>query len=249
MAETLEDGDLYFFYRPRVEDEQVKSLEEVQRLLVVLHPWRGPRPLRLLVVGRKRLPEIAGHDRFWAFVDEVVERPEELREALDGRTYETKTRGERHQPAARPVAEGAYVIARHGDHTHLAYQLEQPHRLGAPQQELNIEQEASYVVTVKNPQAPSPPRVGRPEPGKADLPADLQERFRARRFAPLDPPDYLDHPGTEMLLIGAAHDASQELQLDLDAEVERAAHSSLFDDLRMGRQERPIKPLFEGQWQ
>lgn len=249
MAETLEDGDLYIFYRPRVENEQVESLEEVQRLLVVLHPWVERRPLRLLVVGRKRLPEIAGHDRFWAFVDEVAGRPEQLREALDGRTYKTKTRGERYQAPARPVAEGAYVIARHDDHTHLAYQLEQPHRLGAPQRELNIEQEASYVITTKNPQAPSPPRVGRPEPGKAHLPSDLQDRFRGRRFAPLDPPGFLDHRGTEILLIGAANDASQELQLDLDAEVERAAHSSLFDDLRIGRQERPIRPLFEGQWQ
>ena len=246
-ATTLEDGDLYLLYRPRVQDERVDSLEEVQRLLLVLHPWHG-RLLRLLVIGRKRLPGVAEHDRFWGFVDAVFDRPEQLRDALERRDYRTRTRGERSQPPARPVAEGAYVLARHDDHTHLAYQLEQPHRLGAPQRELHIEAEASYVITVKNPRAPSPPGTGRPGRGGVDLPAQLQDRFRGRRFAPLDPPAFLDHPNTELLLIGAAHDASEELDIDLDAEVERAARNSIFDDLRIGREENRTAPLFAGQW-
>lgn len=247
MAEIIEDGDIYLLYRPRVGDQRVESFKEVQRLLVVLHPWRGRR-LRLLVVGRKRLPEIDGHDRFWAFVDEVVDRPERLRDALDAREYQTRTRGQRRQGPARPVAEGAYAIARHDDHTHLAYQLELPHQPGAAQHDLNIEPEASYVVTVKNPRAPSPPGVGRPGPGKAHLPEELQRMFHGRRFAPLDPPVFLDHPGTEVVLIGATHDASRELDLDLDAEVERAARTSIFDDLRIGRTDRPVAPLVGGQW-
>lgn len=247
MSQVLEDGDIYFLYRPRVADERVESLEEVQRLLTVLRPWRGGHT-RLVVVGRKRLPEIDQHARFWAFVDTVVDRPEQLREAVEPRRYSTRTRGERYQPPARPVAEGAYAITRHDDHTHLAYQLELPRRPGPPQQELHIEPEASYVVSVKNPQAPSPPRVGRPGPGRARLPADLQRRFGTRRFAPLDPPAFLDHPGVEMVLIGAAHDASAELDIDLDAEVERAARNTIFDDLRIGREDRPTAPLFAGQW-
>lgn len=248
MTAILEDGDFYLLYRPRVGDPRVGSFDEVQRLLVVLHPWRGRRRLRLMVVGRKRLPEIDEHDRFWAFVDEVVDRPEQLRDALDPRAYPTRTRGERHQGPARPVAEGAYAIARHDDHTHLAYQLELPHRTGAAQHDLNIEPEASYVVTVKNPQAPSPPGVGRPGPGKAHLPRELQQHFDSRRFTPLDPPEFLDHPGIEVVLIGAAHDASRELDLDLDAEVERAARGSIFDDLRIGRADRPGTPLTAGEW-
>ena len=247
MAEVLEDGDIYFLFRPRVDQPHADSLEAVQRLLMVLHPRRGRR-VRLLVVGRKRLPEITEHDRFWAFVDTVVDRPEQLRDALEPRHYRTTTRGERTQPAANPAAEGAYVIARHDDHTHLAYQLELPHRVGAPQQELNIEPEGSFIATVKNPQAPSPPGVGLPGPGKAKLPAELQARFHGRRFAPLDPPDFLDRPGTELVLIGAAHDASEELHVDLDAEVERTARDTIFDDLRIGRQERTVAPLFAGEW-
>ena len=248
MAEVLEDGDIYFLYRPRVEEPNAESLADVQRLLVILHPWRGRRRLRLLVVGRKQLPAIDVHDRFWAFVDAVADRPEQLHEALDARSYGTRTRGQRHQEPTRPAAEGAYCIARHDDHTHLAYQLELPHRLGAAQHELQIESEASYVVTVKNPSQPSPPGVGLASSSRAELPASLLGRFRGRRFAPLDPPGFLDHTGTEIVLIGAAHDASAELAVDLDQEVERAARNSIFDDLRIGRQERPTEPLFTGRW-
>jgi hypothetical protein len=247
VAAVLEHGDIYFLYRPRVNDERVESAEEVQRLLVVLRQWPGRR-LRLLVVGRKRLPGLAEHDRFWAFVDAVVDRPERLHGAVERRGYRTRTRGDRVQPPARPVAEGGYVIARHDDHTHLAYQLEPPDPGGRPQRELNIEHEASYVVTVKNPEAPSPPGVGRPGPGRADLPDELQNRFHGRRFIPLDPPQLLDHPGVEVVLIGAAADASTELHVNLDAEVERTARSSIFDDLRIGRRERPTEPLFAGEW-
>ena len=76
----------------------------------------------------------------------------------------------------------------------------------------------------------------------------MQEKFHGRRFAPLDPPSFLDHAGTEVVLIGAAHDASEELQIDLDAEVDRAERSTIFGDLRIGRRERPVAPLFEGKW-
>jgi hypothetical protein len=249
MADVVEDGDIYFLYRPRVAQPEVTSLDEVQRLLVVLRPWRERRPLRLLVIGRKRLPEIRAHDRFWGFVDEVAEGPKALDGTLGGRVYQTKTRGERTQPAARPVAEGAYVIARHGDHTHLAYQLELPDRPGEPQRELNIEQEASYIISVKNPGLPSPPGTGRPRAAvEVGLPQELQNRFGARRFIPLEPPDFLDHPGVEFLLIAAAHDASEELGIDLDPYVEQASHATMLRDLRLDRRDRPVEPLFTGEW-
>lgn len=246
MSEVLEDGDIYFLHRPRAGEEHVESLREVRRLLVVLHPWRGRDRLRLLVVGRRRLPEVDEYDRFWAFVEAVVSRPEELYDALRPHLYGTETRGE---PSARPAAEGAYCITRHDDHTHLAYQLESPRRPGPPEQELEIEPEGSYVVSVKNPQAPSPPGMSVPGPGRPKLPADLQELFRTRRFAPVDPPRLLDHRGVQLVLIGAAHDASAQLGIDLDAEVERAARHTMFDDLRIGRAERPSAPLLTDRWQ
>jgi hypothetical protein len=43
----------------------------------------------------------------------------------------------------------------------------------------------------------------------------------------------------EIVLVGAARDASAELGVDMDAEVERAARNTIFEDLRIGREERP----------
>jgi len=44
------------------------------------------------------------------------------------------------------------------------------------------------------------------------------------------------------------HDAAQELGVDLEAEVEKAARSTMFDDLRIGRQDRPLEPFLTGDW-
>jgi hypothetical protein len=248
VTQVLEVGEIYFLYRPRVEHDRVRGIEDVQRLFLVLKP-RAESRYRLLVIGRKRLPEVAPeHDRFWGFVAEVVDRPEQLHDALDRQEYNTRTRGRRVQPEARPAGEGVYVIARHGDHTHLAYALELPERPGRVQQELNIEAEASYVASVKNPQAPSPPGAGLSIEGRGQFPHKLRERFAARRFIPIDPPTFLDYVGAEFVLIGAAHDASAELEIDLEAQVERSEQGGIFRALRIRREARPTEPLFRSEW-
>jgi hypothetical protein len=86
--------------------------------------------LPLLIVGRKRLPDSAEHDRFWAFVWQVCKNRDELTQVLGEQEYVTKTRGVRREPAVRPAAEGIYAIVRHGDHTHLAYVIELPKQQG-----------------------------------------------------------------------------------------------------------------------
>jgi hypothetical protein len=248
MADVIEDGDIFLFYRPRVDRERPRSLEDVQRLLMVLHPWRDGR-LRLLVVGRKRLPAITEHERFWAYVDAVVARPQQLGDALGSRTYWTRTRGVRTQPPARPAGEGAYVIVRHDRHTHLAYALEQPGRSGQVQRDLNVEPAASYVVAVRNPAAPVPPAFRARFPSREpDLPPEFRVRFGERRFVPLDPAELLDLPGIQLLLIGAAHDVSAELGVDLSAEREGAARAAVFEDLRATARDRPLESLFAGEW-
>ena len=251
MADVIEDGDIFLFFRPRVDRERPRSLDDVQRLLMVLRPWQDGR-LRLLVVGRKRLPAITEHERFWAYVDAVATRPQDLREELGSRTYWTRTRGVRTQPPARPAGEGAYLIARHDRHTHLAFALEQPAGSGGSgevQRDLNVEPAASYVVAVRNPAVPMPPafrsRFATREP---DVPPELRPRFGERRFVPLDPPELLDLPGIQLLLIGAAHDVSAELGVELSAERQRAARAAVFDELRACAKGQPPESLFAGEW-
>ena len=219
-ADTLERGDIHFFYRPRVGENDPQGLEDVQRFFVILKPEGRPR-YRLATIGRKRLPEPddPGQRRFWGFVAMVREGPLAIHRVLDEKTYQTRTRGERWQPASRPAGEGTYRIARHGDHTHLAYELEFPRQPGEIQHDLGIRRRATHIITIKNPEAGSPPWAGLREEDQPRLPRRLQEKFRGRCYAPLDPPDFLDYEGTEFILIAVSKDGDEERRINLDAEL------------------------------
>jgi hypothetical protein len=246
VSRVVEHGDIAFFYRPRVGVEDVDELADVQRFLLVLAPERSPRQ-RTLVVGRKRLPDPREHERGWAFVADVTDDPAAVREELEGRAYETRTRGIRLQPPARPAGEGRYAIAEHDGHTHLAYVLELPRRPGPAQDAFRIRPEASYVVAVRNPRAPAPAGTGLSPRQRADYPPELLERFGERRFTPLDDPRLLDYEGAEIVLIGAAEDVEAELGIRLDPEDERVETADVLQRLRIRPGELPSEPLERGE--
>ena len=248
--ELLEQGDIYFLYRPQVGEKEtrVEGLEEIQRFYMVLKP-RGKRRYRLIVVPRKQLPDTGDRqEKFWGFVDKVSSKPQEVEDELDRADYQTKTRGQRTQPAARPAGEGVYAIVQHGDHTHLAYVLELPDRPGEVQQSLNIAEEASYIISVKNPEQPSPRGLGLDESRQAEFPKKLQERFRGRRFVQTAPPEFLNHEGAELLLIGTPGDAYEDLGIELQDEDESEGTADIFNDLRLEKSQHPTEPLFKGKW-
>jgi hypothetical protein len=248
MIDVLERGDIYFLYRPRVEHATVGGLEDVQRFFLVLSP-HGASQYRLIVIGRKKLPDVETHrDRAWGFVKKVSERPQDVEDELDALIYPTKTRGERHVAPARPAGEGVYALVRHDDHTHLAFALELPEQPGSVQREFHIPSEGSYIVAVKNPEQPAPPGAGLSEREQAELPLHLQQRFAGRRFVPVDPPAFLDQEGTELVLIAAGEDVSEELGVGLDPQHETLETAEIFNDLRVERSQHPLQPLFEGKW-
>lgn len=247
---TLERGDIYMAYRPKVETHEPEGMNDIQRFYLILGK-RDEDLYRLLVVGRKKLPapERPGQEREWAYVDTVSRNPKDIANRLVEETYETKTRGERTQPAARPAGEGVYRIVRHGDHTHLIYALELPEEPGEVQDELRIEKQGSYIVTVKNPAKPGPRRAGRGRERKAAYPKPLMERFRDRRFSELDPPEFLDYEGAEIVLVSAAEDVEEELGIELETDEESYSSADIFTDLRMDKRAHPTAPLFEGTWE
>lgn len=99
QVETIEEGNIYFSYRPRVEREEPHGSEDVQNLYLVLSP-RGKRVYRLVIIGRQRLPEPkqGGKSRMWGFVSMVAKESKKIVDELGAVDYQTKTRGERHQP-------------------------------------------------------------------------------------------------------------------------------------------------------
>jgi hypothetical protein len=245
---VLERGDVYFFYRPRVEEAAPEGLAAVQRFFMVLSPHDKKR-YRLLIIGRKRLPASGDRgDRTWGFVEKASRTPRGLQEELAPATYRTKTRGERTQPTTRPAGEGVYGIVRHDDHTRLLYALELPARPGDVQEELQLTPEGNYIVSVKNPQQPSPPGLGLAESRQASFPKSLQARFGGRRFVPVDPPSFLNYAGAEVLFIGTGEEVSDELDAQLHPQQETEATAEIFKDLQLHRARHPMQPLFEGTW-
>src|SRR5919205_3870452 len=162
--EILEQGDIYFFYRPKVRTEEVKSIDDIRRFFIVTAAEEQTAEnktktrsqlYRLIVVGKKALPEIRKSEarqseRYWARVGGIFEDPKELTKELLSDEF-------RQGDAARPVGEGKYaIVKKNQNHAELAYVLEMPKEPGEAQKELGIEKEASYIITVINPRKPAP---------------------------------------------------------------------------------------------
>ncbi len=250
-AETLERGNIYFAYRPKVreagEETRIEGLGEVERTYIILSV-SGRRMYRRIVIGRKKLPDVESRERVWEFVERVSQNPEKIEDELDEEVYETKTRGERKLPAARPAGEGIYRIVAHGNHTHLIYALELPKKPGPVQKDLKIEPEASYIIAVKNPEAGSPPQAGLSRGQKVKYPKHLQEKFAGRRFINAEP-ELLDYEGAEVMLIGVREDPQEELGVNLDLQNESEWTADILKDLHMEKSEHPLQPLFKGEWE
>jgi hypothetical protein len=105
---VLERGNVYFLYRPRLESEQVHGFRYVERFYILLKPWHRQH-YRLIIIGRKRLPDPKEHNRFWGFVWRVLKDRGALNQELGARQYKTKTRGLRHLQSARPAFTRSYA--------------------------------------------------------------------------------------------------------------------------------------------
>jgi len=242
---VLERGDLFFLYRPNEDRYEPGGLLDIRRLFMVLHP-EGTERFRLIAIGKKKLPGFDASDqRHWGFVDGVFRTPEELRQVAAGIPLLIGSNGEN----LRPAGEGVYALVLHGNHTHLAYVLELPLIPGEVQEAFNIKPEGRFVVAVKNPEASSPPGVGLEVERQPDFPRELWARFGDRRWVSLDPPEFLDYEGAELVLIGGRDDLGEDLGIDLKAHPEDEETAQVFKDLHMEKSERTIKPLFEGVWE
>lgn len=248
-TKVLERGDIYFMMRPKVGRDEIKGIEDIQRFYIILSPRKRKKVYRLITIGQKQMPGAHDGGKGWGFVSKIGHRAEEVEDELDKETYQTKTRGRRTREAAQPAGEGVYAIVRHEDHTHLAYTLELPHKPKEVQKELNIAEEGSYIITVKNPEKPSPPRAGLRGEQKAEFPERLKKAFEGRRFAVTDPPDFLDFEGAEVVLAGAEERPARSLGLRLDAERETEASAEIFRDLKLERGKHQLKPLIKGEWE
>jgi hypothetical protein len=240
---VLEHGSIFFFYRPKVQHTGSGHSKDVQRLYMVLSPDTNGHH-RLIVITKKELPRAKGETQHWGFVDIIASKAEKIRKELNPVHYQTKTRGTRDLPGARPAGEGLYCIARHDNHTHFIFALEIPKQPGEVQKQFGIEQQGNYIITIKNPQRKPSRRIGLRQEEKATFPRDLEDRFQGKAFGIDDPPAYLDYEGTEFILIAVSKDVKEDLGITLRPKKEPAGHADIARNLGID-----AKPLVEGKWQ
>src|SRR5215210_8099084 len=87
-SQIVEQGDIFFFYRPKVGTEEVSSTEDVQRFYMVTASEENKNSkYRLFILGRKKLPEIVegksmSEERNWALNTLTTNNPEDIRKEL-----------------------------------------------------------------------------------------------------------------------------------------------------------------------
>jgi hypothetical protein len=247
MSQILEQGRIFFFYRPKIEQEAAHGEPGVQRFYLVLEADQKGL-FRQIVIGRKHVAHITRHEHDWAFVQLVTSKVEDLRKELNQFSYDTKTLGQRQQASARLVGEGIYAIVLRERDTFLVYMLSLPQQRGKVQKELRIEAEGSYALSIKNPKRSSPAKTGLSASQKAIYPFQLQEKFANRRFIPANPVELLDYPGTELIMVGAMEDVHQELGIHLADRRVAPIPPHAFEDLKLKEDELREKPIQQGQW-
>jgi len=240
MAELIEKGDIYFFYRPKVNKEKIASIDDMQRFYLVLVP-DGEEIGRLFIVGKKRLPEIVKGEsrsktRQW-MMNELTDKPEKIGEEFKPVRYKTKTRGRQVQGESIPIGEGRYALFEREGSTRLGYRLNRPSKPGKAQNELGILQEASFVISVRNPEV----KVrGFPE-SEPRYPKKLQKKFTDKRWIDVDDPKLLNYESAQMVLIGA-HDSLEK------ADVKITGKPNLFKKLGLKSADWPTDALEKGKF-
>ncbi|KAJ5766930.1 uncharacterized protein N7511_004546 [Penicillium nucicola] len=216
-SNILEKGFIYFFFRPRVNIEEPHSIGDIARSFFVLRPTplgaefdHGQGPVakearcRLMMLPKKKFPT-SGKERDMGFVEKAGQSMQELHENfIAGKTYQTKTMGERHTEEARPYAEGVYAITSTPRASHLAYILTIPAELGTVQEEFGLGERGSWLVQSKSPKYPGPPIGQLPE--DPEYPPSVLDKFGDLRWVPLQP-EFLDYPNAQFLMIGEAQNS------------------------------------------
>ena len=196
------------------------------------------------------MPEIvegksSSKERNWALNVLTTSNPDDIHKELLAAEYTTETRGKRRIAAAAPAGEGKYSIVKHDGHTELAYLLELPEIPGPTQREFEIRKEASYIVSVKNPEIKVPGFAAFSEDKKPEYPKHLMEKFGDRRWVSVEDPELLNYENTQLLLIGARKKDVEELGIDIDEQKETEKSADIFKELKMKREQVPLKPLLK----
>jgi len=257
---VLEQGDIYFFYRPKKKSQDVKDIDDIRRFFMVTAPenkynliegeGKGDKNkrqfYRLFVIGKKSLPEIRksearASERYWARVGGVFEDKDKLTKDLFSDEF-------REGDAARPAGMGKYVIVEHQKHAEIAYILGAPDEPGEAQKELGIEKEARYIISVINPKTPTPPGYPSAEESPK-YPDKVLKKFKDNEnFVSLsNDTEFINYLNAQIILIGAG-EGKDTIYKDLGISIdeEKGTNGDIFKKLDIKKGQISTKPLTEG---
>jgi hypothetical protein len=210
QATVLEEGEIFFFYRPGIGGDGPGAQAESGQFFMVLHPLRKSR-YRLIVLGKQYPPTVKnGGPRFEASVDKVMTTLEELQAELVAQEHWTRGKGKRVRPAALQAGEGIYALLKYRDNTHLVYALDDSIRENGLLEEMGIAPEGGYTTSIRNPDS-----AGN---GKHPVfPRHLLERFRGKESIPVEPIEFLNEEGAELVLTGIKNDPSGDFGIEFNS--------------------------------
>jgi hypothetical protein len=243
----LGKGNIYFFYRPKIEHAEAHQLEDVQRFFMVLKPETIDR-YTLIIVGKKRLPKEEETKSNFAFIEKTFKKTEDLSEAFKAQEYSTSTRGKRKLAPVRAVGEGQFALVHHEQHSHLIYQLRAPEKAGHVQEDFHLEEKGDYIISVKNPEQPSPSYVGLSPKEKAHYPKKLQERFGDKKFIPLNSEEFLHYEGAEFLLTSKSAPNLTEKDPSLQNCLEDIPEEEIIAFFKGIKNSESLEPLHQKEW-
>ena len=102
-SEVIEQGDIFFFYRPKVDAEEVENIKDVQRFYMVTSTKEKKKQkdiYRLFLIGQKQLPEIVegkstSEEKNWALNIVTTFNPDDIHNEFLPAEYTTETKGKR----------------------------------------------------------------------------------------------------------------------------------------------------------
>jgi len=272
-ASLIEEGTIYFFYRPKVDTYEVKDMADVHNLWVVMQPKlsvavpstdadklppseakekekESKKFFRLLNFHRKTLPNYAaeGKDQRLATVERTSPDIVDIELLL----LRNNVNNSHENPPSRPIGHGAYAILLHDkgikDHVHLVFALETPKELGEVQNAFHLPKQGNYILHVKKPET---------DEVMASVPDAYKDLWSDRTY--VSPPTnvLLNCDGVKILFtktkqsITESKIVAKELEIleeDIEHE-EEATPENIFDKLLHLDLDRSLaEPVLTGSW-
>jgi hypothetical protein len=246
-VEVLEKGYIYFYYRPKTSNvTEPHGTSDVRRLFIILSPQgdleSAKAKKRLIVIPQKNLPDDQNRTRYFGTVVKVTDS-QGIQDEIRAKFVASSTRGVRFLEGARSIGAGHYAITEHESHTHLVYVLDLPKEPEVPQKELHIRQEGSLTIAIKNPLSGKFENVK--SPVTPTFPEDLSKKLEGKEFGIVNPPEYLDYEGSELILIGPSDDLFAELKHTSQDVKEyhklsnKTPFEQIFKELHASKKEKP----------